>query len=399
MDNDIDGEIEVFEANDESKFETMASFVKVQLKATKNLKIDENEITYHLPIKFLHFADVCDNPIILFVYDVNSKFGYWIWIQDYIFNTLDISNPNWRTNKSKVTVKIPRCNSIKDLEKFRCDITNISVNGISEILQYRKNYLDNYCTELSIEDVSNPQQRKIAVKFLLEKTIASSKTVVKQLIRMLNERYKSCDYFRHAQLKKVHTDGIVDILLLYFYDDVRQKENGLPLCRTIWLKPNKDKGFLVGTPNEIVDDINLFWNDNSTLKDIYINKRMSKAEYMNLLEYTYIESYSIADEIKLYVNEYNSKKINEIELISITKSLAKKIDRLYWNYENRDLPPYECTEIDQIMTNCLCSLHNIKIFVESMDRDIKNKLWGIDFYLKSYFKDIQPYQYVKNKIR
>lgn len=399
MDNDIDGEIEVFDINKRGQYETNASYVKVQLKSTQGLTL-EGDLKYDLPVKFLNFADACDQPIILFLYDVNSENGYWLWVQRYIFNELDISSPGWRDNANTVRIKINRENNISDLEKFKEDIEFISMNGIAEIQQYRKfGELGSYYTELGIEDNSNPLQRKLSVNILIEKSISSNKNVVRRIIKELNEKYKTCDYFKHEDLKKVHTDDIVDILLLYFYNDLRQKQNGLPECKTVWLKPNKDTGFIVGKPQEKLAGINVFWNENKALEQIYINARMQKSEYVNLIDELYIESYTIANLIKSFWMEYSSKEISDSELIEKTKDLSKVIDELYLKSEDRDLPPYECCELDQLIRQCICSLDNMKVCLNLENREIRNKVNNIKIYLRMYFEDIGMCEYLIKKIR
>ncbi|WP_379968281.1 DUF4365 domain-containing protein [Ectobacillus sp. sgz5001026] len=136
-DNDIDAEIEIFK-----KRITTAKFIKIQLKSTKDIEIKENngEVIYDCPVKFLNFCDICEVPVLIFLYDDNSSNSkaYWLWVQQYIYNNLEVDNPTWRLNETTVRIKIPRDNIVSQQEKFFNQLIKISSIGINEIINLRK---------------------------------------------------------------------------------------------------------------------------------------------------------------------------------------------------------------------------------------------------------------------
>lgn len=146
QDNDIDGEIEVFDVHKGQNPQTMAKFIKVQLKSTDNpeINIEKQEIVYEATAKFVRFCFLCDQPVILLVHDIPGKKAYYLWMQRHIFEVLEKDNPTWRENTSSVTLRFSASNQlcIENLPELK----SIAVNGTQQILKmretssYKKNY-------------------------------------------------------------------------------------------------------------------------------------------------------------------------------------------------------------------------------------------------------------------
>ncbi len=102
----LDKSIEVVEGGKVSGKELL-----VQLKGTNNIKIADDFVSYPLEVKNLRYYLERDTPVILIVVDILSKKCYWLFIQEYLYDTLDQNNPQW-TSQSTVNIKIPVANEI-----------------------------------------------------------------------------------------------------------------------------------------------------------------------------------------------------------------------------------------------------------------------------------------------
>lgn len=140
QDNDIDGEIEIFE-EDENIYKnlTTSKFIKIQLKAQNKVDRDENGISYKCPIKLLKFVENCDFPVLLIVYCNKHKKAYWELLQKII------EKPEFKMNEETLTIKISdeNCLNSKNLSKFESDIIKISREIPLEI-QMRKRNINDY---------------------------------------------------------------------------------------------------------------------------------------------------------------------------------------------------------------------------------------------------------------
>jgi hypothetical protein len=106
----VDYEIEVFD--DE---EPTGIWFTIQLKGTERLKEDVNYVSFPLKtdtIKY-YFSKV-PLPIFLFITSVKENKIYWLFIQRYVNEVLNIENPNW-TKQKNVTIKIPKENIFNDV--------------------------------------------------------------------------------------------------------------------------------------------------------------------------------------------------------------------------------------------------------------------------------------------
>jgi Domain of unknown function (DUF4365)/PemK-like, MazF-like toxin of type II toxin-antitoxin system len=137
--NDLDGFIEVFDKEEDGVYRTTGKFLKAQLKSVtdKTIKIKKDGIiTYKADAKFVHFCDVCDEPVILFICNVEDGKTYFLWMQEYIYKVLDNKNPNWRNNKTSVSLSF----SPTPLDDIAIDkLRNIAYNGYKIAIQLREN--------------------------------------------------------------------------------------------------------------------------------------------------------------------------------------------------------------------------------------------------------------------
>ncbi|MDF7630472.1 DUF4365 domain-containing protein [Erwiniaceae bacterium L1_55_4] len=117
----IDLFIEIFEKNNTDKnnnniFHSTGAVFHAQVKGTSiALKPNNNEeIAFSLDKGALLYTERFSTPFLLFRVDVSSDNAesYFVWIQRYINDVLDMQQPDWRTKKQKsFTLYIPQHNS------------------------------------------------------------------------------------------------------------------------------------------------------------------------------------------------------------------------------------------------------------------------------------------------
>lgn len=401
LDNDIDGEIEFFEEvskSGETVHETNAEFIKVQLKSTINLEIKGNTINFDCPVKFLFFADICEYPIILVLYDMNSKKAYWIWIQELIYKDLDFSNPNWRKNKKSVAIKIPLINEVLVNDKFSVELRKIAKYGNKEINQLRKkDYLSSYYTQLKMLDSSNATVRKMSVNILVEKSFSESKNAMRILIENLCDFYEKSDYFKNDTIKKFHTEE-VEMLRIFIYNDIRQEKDGLYFCKAEFNK-NKDKydENIINKQFEDYKGIRIHWGD---FPEVHLEERLSKGKYIDIIEKNLVETDLIMNKIEKYENDFKKNIIADEELISKILSFKDNISEIIKKYSGNDyLQPFECSDLRLRQDEMNIILESLGMDVENKELNKKNKLYKIENAIKEYKEKIVEIRYELKKAK
>ncbi|MFE4243740.1 DUF4365 domain-containing protein [Peribacillus butanolivorans] len=370
-DNDIDGEIEVF-----NEGYTTAKIIKVQLKSTLQVETKEKFAIFDCPVKFLNFCDVCDIPILLVHYCVTTKKAYWIWTQMYIFKELEINKPNWRNNRNKVRVKIPIENEFTQREEFKLQIQAIADKGINEIQQMRKmDTSDYYYTVLEEQDASSPNNRRIAAKVYIEKSFATSKEATIELIKKINEKVKSSLYHKKILTGTQHRE--VDVVWLYLYDDLIQYKAGAPFCRTEWINPDANNTFKSTISNEDVylvqHQIKIRWETYyRPLQEYLTYNTTSKGEYLEKMRMTiaYIKKETMAI-IDLF------SKQDKKEFYKYANNKATEYRDIFINFGDSPYPPYECLELHEMIEESISTIDNMTDSITNMSVN--------DYYIESNY--------------
>lgn len=388
-DNDIDGEIEVFDEGI-----TTAKIIKVQLKASLEIEIKDNFVIYDCPVKFLHFCDVCDVPILLVYYSVTDKKAYWLWTQMHIFKELNVNKADWRNNRGKVRLKIPIENEFTFSESFKGNIKKIADNGINEIQQLRKqDTSEYYYTILEEIDNSSIKNRRISAKVYIEKSLASSKEATMELIKKINKKVRTSTYHKKVLSEKSEQREI-DAVWLFLYDDLIQYKISAPFCRTEWINTNaKDiQKSVIGTPDVILDEaqIKIKWETIYTLLNEYFTlNTVSKGEYLKgikrMINYVQIEAQKVCDlfyKDRTQFYQYANQKRDEYR-------------NAYLEFGELPSPPFECTDLHSMLEESVSTLDNMT--------DSLVEKSGNDYYLESQFiknitKNVEVLSYLITKV-
>ncbi|WP_265556724.1 DUF4365 domain-containing protein [Serratia grimesii] len=145
----IDLVIEVFEKNNKDKndrdvFVSTGAIFHAQVKGTNSaLKVDENNnISFSLDKGGLLYTERFSTPFLLFRVDVSSDNAdsYFVWIQRYVRDVLDLTTPGWRTSgQNSFTIKIPEHNNISSsFEKIERIASWPRL--IQEIMEFHESY-------------------------------------------------------------------------------------------------------------------------------------------------------------------------------------------------------------------------------------------------------------------
>ncbi|GGI12593.1 DUF4365 domain-containing protein [Gottfriedia solisilvae] len=345
-DNDIDVEIEIFKERI-----TTAKFIKVQLKSTKDIDIKEElgEVIYDCPVKFLNFCDICEVPVLIFLYDDNTSGGqaYWLFVQKYIYETLERENPTWRLNASKVRIKIPKDNLIIHEDHFYNQLTEISSTGINEIINFRKAKIaEQYFLLLKERRIENDENINLTrIKISIDKTLASSKDAMRIAIKYINENLRN----------KYKSDQI----WIDYFSDIQQSVFGIPFCRTLWkIKQSKENYWGIIDVNEKIDDILIQW----VIGHEYFARRIEtkqilKENYLEITEKVYTEFLYFYNELYEIINLYTDNNLTEENLkIKVKNIKSKKMPienflDFYNKMTSGIVPPFECAEVSKNLSS------------------------------------------------
>ena len=399
-DNDIDGEIEIFDNNKE----TTAKFIKVQLKTVDSPEPFETEndfFSYDASIKFLNFCDVCDIPIILAVYNISKEKGYYLFVQKYIYEILDFKNPKWRSNQTKIRLHIPLENLIKGKES-KIEIEKIGIKGTDLITQLRKKETaKNYYTILNQDDNSHGTALRTSIRILVEKSFATSKEAMRILLPKINEECKRKVYHRNDLLAKHFKRKTYDVIYLFFYDSLQQVNHGLPFCRSLWINeklPDKDSP-MVSEPNELIERINVYWDKVDEFSDLIEDNLLDKGVYLPYADKAFMQFKLLYGKIALLSDELANEIISYDKYIKKIKRFNKDLDKLNDLFSNFGFPPIVCKDLDTKIQSLICLLHNIKLVVNDERRESTNIIACIKMYVKSIESDIKEYEYERNKVK
>ncbi|WP_409405280.1 MULTISPECIES: DUF4365 domain-containing protein [Priestia] len=358
LDNDIDFEVEIFNNNI-----TTVKFFKAQLKSEKDpdISVHKKIVRYDCPVKFLRFAEICDFPVFIFLYDGSgNEKGYWLWVQDYIFKHLDSDSPNWR-NQTKARLKFKLVDEVTEDRSFYDQLEDISNKGINEMIQRGKigNVKDFYYTMKEDEDSRNSYltlQRKILVDY----SISTSKEAMKQLI---NDSYKDLIHKYEA----IFTD---------YYNDIRQLNFGSPFCRTITNSDNinsEDFGVLLDS-NDSYENVSIEWIDSHTaMLHLIKSKEVGKSEFLNYSQRQRKLINEFAKQFFNLLNNLDSGKTNKEDFIKNVKNIKayehnfNDIENVYFKEDG--YPPNDCIELRNVLNNTVFNFGTVIYNIDDINSE------------------------------
>jgi hypothetical protein len=166
----IDLMIEVFAENgkDSKGHDSYAAtgyICYLQIKGTgdkKYLKQSKGKISYSIEKKSLLYIEKFATPFLLLrvCTSEEKKEIYFLWLQRYISDVLDISKKNWRDNqKGEITLHIPASNKIPDFNNFK------KIEKIAWRIKYIEEYSEFYELYTTLVDTSLGGMINLSKKF------------------------------------------------------------------------------------------------------------------------------------------------------------------------------------------------------------------------------------------
>ncbi|UPO99048.1 DUF4365 domain-containing protein (plasmid) [Cetobacterium somerae] len=335
QDNDVDGEIEIFEEEESLlKNITKSNYIKVQLKAQQ--KVDKNEkfVRFSLKTKFIKFIKECQVPLILIVYDESEEKGYWVFLQRYYReNNLDES-----LNQLEKTIYIPIENTLEDIDLFKNEMLKLSEDGLLEILLENKKINLNECYEIiETKDISYAGRVRKTMSVYINNLFLKNEYILnKLLIRLENEHIKNDINFRES-------NKLVDELTIFVYNSLIKIGNFAALFRYEVINNN-------GKYNRALIDLN---------KLDYNIETYSKGEYLQIALISFLEA------TKITTNLYN---LNNVKTNII--KYEKDIEEIYFGFIDRSkIAPLECKKLDESFLQYISLLDNFKFYKEDHYND------------------------------
>lgn len=145
---------------------TGATFL-IQAKATQQLKINRSQaISYsEKTISLRHYLD-CSQLVLFIIYDASSETAYWIWVQDYIRNSL----PSGWDQQKTATIHIPvgnrfDANTLSEIEArvFAYHPKSTLLNAVNSIEHEHYEYVLKTSKEQSSVSIVPKQKRSTDV--------------------------------------------------------------------------------------------------------------------------------------------------------------------------------------------------------------------------------------------
>lgn len=400
-DNDIDGEIEIFDTSKEST----AKFIKIQLKTIDNpdaINEQEEFLSYDADIKFLNFCDVCDIPVVLVVFNIKKEIGYYLFVQQFIYENLDVQNPTWKKNTSNVRLKIPFRNSLS-VSHSRNYFENIAFNGINIIAQLRKTETyKKYFSVLNQSDNSHGTALRTSVKILIEKSFSTSKEALRILIPKINSHFIDNVYLSNEIRQRHFYDQKCQVIFMGLYDSLEQANHGLPFCNTLWIDDRLPQNArpLVHNPDEILKGINISWqNDNDSFSDFIVENQLNKGTYIPYLDNAFDQFFELYEIVKSIFTDYQQGEFSYQKLIKKLKKYDNKLSGLNDLFHNIGFPPIECKDIDIQINSMICLLDNIRVVLSDTSRQPDNIIACINMYISSIEETLPGYRYERKKLR
>lgn len=349
----------------------------------------------------MNFCDVCDIPVILVVFNIHEKKGYFIFVQKYIYNYLDKNNSNWKNNNSNVRIKVPLENSFS-LENSRAKLEEIAFNGTDLISQLRKTEtFKKYYSVLTQADNSHNAALRTSLVISVEKSFSTSKDAMKILIPKIHNDYISKVYHQNNTLAKRFKDKKYDVMYMFFYNSINQEKNGLSFCRTLWVR--KDIPLIgkphIQNPDEKVNDINVYWENTNELDSFIENNMLSKGKYIPLIDNVMYNFKMIYEEVLFLKEQHNNKIIDENSYIYQLDTLSSRIEILNKSIYDKGFPPNKCKDLDIKLRSIICYLDNIRVVISDKKRTRINKLNCIRMYIRELESNYPEYLYERKKVK
>lgn len=345
--------------------------IALQIKSGLSYFSEKTEVhfVYRGSLKHLEYWENHSLPVFIVLYNPIDNTAYW---QQVKRSNIEKTSSGWKTN-------VPTDNIL-------CKSSHDSLVSIySNILNY---------PILKIDDNSIQGAKRVSTSVLIEGEKAKSKHSIRKIVPLLINQMKRSDYHRNEITKSIHRGNDADVVFLFFYENLNQSKYGLTFCRAIWNSPSCKYPLKPFEPDELIKDIEIKWDHNYGLPDAYIaNNRMSKGEYLDLVDTIYAKSLEIIQRIKPNIETDKVK-----ESISSIAKVSENLDQINEKFKSRGFPPIECKALDELLSSAVCLLHNILVVANDKKTEPNNMEYLFKMHLKDAEEKFSFFPYERKKV-
>ena len=141
--------------------------LNLQIKGTRSaIESIDGFVSFDIPVSTLKYSEEFLTPMVLVFCSTTTQpvLAYYIWLQEYINIVLDPENPNWRSNKASVRLKIPADNAMPGRKSHLAFIANHPKRisdwcRIGQVLyQLRKSFWSTHVDDWTVADLKNAKE-------------------------------------------------------------------------------------------------------------------------------------------------------------------------------------------------------------------------------------------------
>lgn len=174
-------------------------------------------------------------------------------------------------------------------------------------------------------------------------------------------------------------------------DDISNNNNNYYCCCSTWVDKTQDKAWWYRSKasTEIINDICFDFPDYYTFCKKHLTSHTGSVE--TLVPQTRLIVSNIVTLMESAIKIYNehSDDIPSQESNDEMLKICCKMDRLYYDESNLDVPPSEIKEWCQCCTNLVATIHDISLYYRDGKRTAENRKACIDLTIKRYYEDLE----------
>lgn len=255
---------------------------------------------------------------------------------------------------------------------------------------------------LSYKDVSSSLAKWYSAEVLTDPHY--SKTTLREVIKKAIWELRKERYYGSEQAKKRFGDKDADIVYLFVFLDMRDKQQYNWVCQAIWIDKNLPTSARPWQPklSENLGEIGINWKSNyEQMRNFWLGHFGSKEEWIQKVESLIPQTNKLFEQTNKVLADYEKGTLEKSEFEKILGQLEHQSRELSFEADEK-LPPLDCEKCDSRFYAMMGSFHNIFIpfadFVQ-VEWDWEHKIWMMQKYVKMYEEDKSRFLYEWQEIK
>ncbi len=218
------------------------------------------------------------------------------------------------------------------------------------------------------------------------------------------ELVRNLNIFSNAMEEKKWKHQPANLIFCYYGLDDTDIIGGNYICHTTWADDTQDKSWWYRTKKncEIINGIHFNIHSYYQLLKTFTEEHTgSKEELIANTKSIISQMVTLAEQVISRYNELLNGTKNEHEFIRDMASISPKINRLYFEESNLDIPPKDLTEWCGLCSNLCASIHDLTLFYEKqyyLDRTPENRRACMDISIKRYYTCLEELKHIDTTI-